>query len=217
VGGLPALTRMTRLLYEKLLPADDLLAAPFADLSPGAPEREAAWLAEAFGGPHQDGATALAARELSPAERARWVTLAARAADEARLPDDPPFRAAFTGFLEWVSRAAADSVADAPRWDWSAGGGPDVSEETADASQPSITLPAPDETVGFEAHVRPLFRERDRMSMLFAFDLWSRADVQRNAAEILERLRGGTMPCDGAWPDSWTEVFRRWADAGFQP
>jgi len=71
--------------------------------------------------------------------------------------------------------------------------------------------------VGFEAHVRPLFRERDRMSMLFAFDLWSRADVQRHAAEILERLRNGTMPCDGAWPDSWTEVFRRWADAGFQP
>jgi len=216
-GGLPALTRMTRLLYEKLLPADDLLAAPFADLSPGAPEREASWLAEAFGGPHQDGATVLAGRDLSPGQRARWVTLAAQAADEARLPDDPPFRAAFTGFLEWVSRAPAGSVADVPRWDWSAGGGPATSEETADVSQPSVTLPAPDETVGFEAHVRPLFRERDRTSMLFAFDLWSLADVQRNAAEILERLRNGTMPCDGAWPDAWTEVFRRWTESGFQP
>jgi CDGSH-type Zn-finger protein/truncated hemoglobin YjbI len=216
-GGLPALTRMTRLLYEKLLPADDLLAAPFADLSPGAPEREASWLAEAFGGPHQDGATVLAGRDLSPGQRARWVTLAAQAADEARLPDDPPFRAAFTGFLEWVSRAPAGSVADVPRWDWSAGGGPATSEETADVSQPSVTLPAPDETVGFEAHVRPLFRERDRTSMLFAFDLWSLADVQRNAAEILERLRNGTMPCDGAWPDARTEVFRRWTESGFQP
>ncbi|HEX7165018.1 MAG TPA: CDGSH iron-sulfur domain-containing protein [Trebonia sp.] len=122
VGGLPALTRMTRMLYEKLLPADNLLAPTFAALPPGAPEREAAWLAEAFGGPRQDGATALAGRELSPAQRARWVMLAVQAADEARLPDDPPFRAALTGFLEWVSRSLAGSVEDAPRWDWSPGG-----------------------------------------------------------------------------------------------
>jgi CDGSH-type Zn-finger protein len=216
-GGLPALTRMTRTLYEKLLPADDLLASAFAELPPGASEREAAWLAEAFGGPQQDGATALAGRDLSPAERARWVTLAVQAADEARLPDDPPFRAAFIGFLEWVSRTPAGSVADAPRWDWSPGGRPDTSEEPADVSQPSIALPALDETVGFEAHIRPLFRERDRTSMLFAFDLSSRADVQQHAAEILERLRNGTMPCDGAWPESWTEVFGRWAESGFQP
>ncbi len=52
-GGLPALTRMTRMLYENLLPADDLLAKEFADLPPGAPQREAAWLAEAFGGPRE--------------------------------------------------------------------------------------------------------------------------------------------------------------------
>ena len=216
VRGLPALTRMTRILYQKLLPADDLLAAAFAKLPPEAPEREAAWLAEAFGGPQTDGATALADRNLSAAQRARWVTLAVQAADEACLPDDPPFRAAFTGFLEWVSRTPADSVADTPRWDWSPGGRPDTSEKPADVSQPSITLPAPDETVGFEAHIRPLFRERDRTSMRFAFDLWSRADVQQHAAEILERLRNGTMPCDGAWPESWTEVFGRWAESGCQ-
>jgi CDGSH-type Zn-finger protein/truncated hemoglobin YjbI len=217
VGGLPTLTRMTRILYEKLLPADDLLASAFTELPPGTPEREAAWLAQAFGGPRQDGATALAGCDLSPGQRARWVMLAVQAADEARLPDDPPFRAAFTGFLEWVSRSPAGSVADAPRWDWSPGGEPDTSEEPADASQPSVTLPGPDETVRFEAHIRPLFRERDRTSMRFAFDLWSRDDVQQHAAEILERLRNGTMPCDGAWPQSWTEVFARWAESGFQP
>ncbi|HEX6454748.1 MAG TPA: CDGSH iron-sulfur domain-containing protein, partial [Trebonia sp.] len=217
VGGLPALTRMTGMLYDKLLPADDLLASAFADLPPGAPEREAAWLAEAFGGPQQDGATALADRDLSPAQRARWAMLADQAADEARLPDDPPFRAALTGFLEWVSRTPAGSVADAPRWDWSPGGPPDTSEEPADPSQPSVTLPGPDETVSFEAHIRPLFRERDRTSMRFAFDLWSRDDVQQHAAEILERLRNGTMPCDGAWAQSWTEVFARWTESGCQP
>lgn len=216
-GGLPALTRMTGILYGKLLPADDLLASAFADLPPEAAEREAAWLAGAFGGPRQDGAAALAGRDLSPAQRARWATLAVQAADEARLPDDPPFRAALAGFLEWVSRAPAGSVADAPRWDWSPGGQPDTPGEPAGVSQLSVTLPGPDEPVGFEAHIRPLFRERDRTSMLFAFDLWSRADVQQHAAEILQRLRNGTMPCDGAWPESWTEVFGRWRESGSQP
>jgi CDGSH-type Zn-finger protein/truncated hemoglobin YjbI len=216
-GGLPALTRMTRMLYEKLLPADDALAPAFADLPEGAPEHEAAWLAEALGGPRQGGVTALAGRDLSPADRARWLTLAIRSADEARLPDDPAFRAALTSFLAWVSRSPAGSLADAPRWGWSPGGQPDTSEQPAGDAPPSITLPAPDETVGFEAHVRPLFRERDRASMRFAFDLWSGADVRHHATEILERLRNGTMPCDGAWPPAWTEVFERWAGSGFQP
>ena len=84
-------------------------------------------------------------------------------------------------------------------------------------AQPEVTLPGPDETVGFEAHIRPLFRERDRTSMRFAFDLWSRDDVRQHATEILERLRNGSMPCDGAWPASWTEVFARWTESGFQP
>jgi hypothetical protein len=48
--------------------------------------------------------------------------------------------------------------------------------------------------VSFEAHVKPLFRSRDRQSMRFAFDLWSPADVQAHAADILSRLDNGTMP-----------------------
>jgi hypothetical protein len=31
-------------------------------------------------------------------------------------------------------------------------------------------LPGPDEVVGFAAHIRPLFRDRDRRSMRFDFD-----------------------------------------------
>ena len=50
-GGLPALTRMTRLLYEKHVPADDLLAPVFAAMTPELPQREAATFAAAFGGP----------------------------------------------------------------------------------------------------------------------------------------------------------------------
>jgi len=218
-GGLPALTRMTRVLFETLIPADDLLAPAFADLPPGAPQREAAWLAEAFGGPARGGATALAGRDLTPAQRARWAALAVRAAEVAGLPDDPAFRAALTGFLGFVSRGPAGSAGDPPSWDWGPGGRPDVSQsqEQDGAAQPSVTLPGPDDPVGFEAHIRPLFREHDRTSMRFAFDLWSRDDVRQHATEILGRLRDGTMPCDGAWPQSWTEVFARWTESGFQP
>ena len=145
------------------------------------------------------------------------MALAVQAAGEARLPDDPSFRAALVGFLEWASRGSAGAAADVPRWDWGPGGPPAESQEPADVAQPEITLPGPQEPVRFEAHIRPLFRERDRTSMRFAFDLWSRDGVERHAAEILQRLRNGTMPCDAAWPRSWTEVFARWAESGFQP
>lgn len=53
--------------------------------------------------------------------------------------------------------------------------------------------------------------------MIFAFDLWSPADVQAHATDILDRLRNGTMPCDGAWPQEKTDVFERWTESGFQP
>ena len=72
-------------------------------------------------------------------------------------------------------------------------------------------------TPSFEHDIKPLFRERDRKSMSFAFDLWSQADVQANADGILTRLRDGTMPCDGAWPPEQIDVFRRWTETGFQP
>ncbi|MGH2480871.1 MAG: antibiotic biosynthesis monooxygenase, partial [Ktedonobacteraceae bacterium] len=50
-GGLPALTRMTHLFYDKYVPADPLLQPLFAHMSPDHPERVAAWLGEVFGGP----------------------------------------------------------------------------------------------------------------------------------------------------------------------
>ena len=71
-----------------------------------------------------------------------------------------------------------------------------------------------DEPMHFEEDVKPLFRERDRDSMRFAFDLWSLDDVSTQANAILDRLEAGTMPCDGAWPAERVAVFRRWIDAG---
>jgi truncated hemoglobin YjbI len=213
-GGLPALRRLTRLLYEKHVPADDLLAPLFATMPPDQPLREAAVLAEAFGGPPAGGAGERP--EFTEDQRARWVALAVRAAGEAMLPADPEFRAALTSYLEWSSRAGQTAP---PAWDWGPAGPP--AEEPAPASSSDsteeVTLPGPGDTVSFAAHIKPLFREHDRKSMTFAFDLWSRDDVQAHAAEILERLANGTMPCDGTWPPERVEVFRRWSESGFTP
>jgi hypothetical protein len=71
--------------------------------------------------------------------------------------------------------------------------------------------------LSFERDVRPMFREKDRDSMLKRFDLWSRSDVQANQDAILERLRNGTMPCDGAWPPERVAVFQGWIASGSAP
>jgi hypothetical protein len=73
---------------------------------------------------------------------------------------------------------------------------------------------ATDEPISFDRHIKPLFREGDRQSMKWAFDLWSHDDVARNSDAILGRLRDGTMPCDGAWPDDQIAVFEDWVEAG---
>jgi hypothetical protein len=70
------------------------------------------------------------------------------------------------------------------------------------------------ETPGFDAQIKPLFREHDRDSMRRAFDLWDYDDVSTNANAILARLRNGSMPCDGAWPSDRVDLFQRWIDAG---
>ena len=70
------------------------------------------------------------------------------------------------------------------------------------------------EPVSFETDVKPMFRERDRSSMEFAFDLWSADDVSENADAILDRLKAGTMPCDGAWPQAQVDLFARWVAGG---
>ena len=43
---------------------------------------------------------------LSEAQRKQWMQLLLESADEVGLPDDPEFRSAFIGYLEWGSRLA---------------------------------------------------------------------------------------------------------------
>lgn len=69
-------------------------------------------------------------------------------------------------------------------------------------------------TPSFARDIQPLFREDDRASMEFAFDLWNYQDVRAHAEDILERLTEGTMPCDGEWPEEQIAQLRRWVEAG---
>jgi hypothetical protein len=73
------------------------------------------------------------------------------------------------------------------------------------------------EGVSFETDIKPLFREMDRQEMSWAYDLWSHAEVSRNADVILERLERGDMPCDGGWSPEQVALFRRWTEAGAPP
>jgi truncated hemoglobin YjbI len=224
---------MSRLLYEKHIPADPLLAPVFADMPPGQPRRLATWLAEALGGPAANGqygylrqVVGFTSEDFGEQQRARWVALATAAADETGLPADAGFRAALSSCAEWLSRAAlAESrpgpdgqAAPVPRWDWGPGGPPAAQPaQAAEGADTAAEVPGPDQPVSFAAHIKPLFRQRDRQSMSFAFDLWSCDDVRARAADILTRLQRGSMPCDGAWPAEKVEVFQRWTDTGMQP
>lgn len=73
------------------------------------------------------------------------------------------------------------------------------------------------EQTSFERDIRPLFREKDRQRMEWAFDLWRYEDVRDNADRILERLEEGDMPCDGAWERERIDRFRAWMDQGMPP
>jgi truncated hemoglobin YjbI len=223
VGGLPALTRMTRLFHEKHVPGDPLLAPLFANAPPSLPQQMAAYLGEVFGGPaapDQDEyprlLSALLTEGLDSERRGRWVTLLGRAAQESGLPAEPEFRAAFTSFIEWDIASPPDKPT--PRWDWGPSGPPSIkAPEASEDADRQVTLPEPGQPVSFAAHIKPLFRKKDRDSMSFALDLWSYEDVKSAAGDILERLGNGSMPCDGAWPKEQVDVFSRWTTTQMQP
>ena len=70
------------------------------------------------------------------------------------------------------------------------------------------------EPVSFDRDIKPLFRDRDRGAMKFFADLWSYEDVARESDAILERVRDGSMPCDGPWDDERIALFQQWIDGG---
>ena len=135
-GGRDAFRRLVDAFYDRV-ERDELLARLFPG---GVGEEHRAhvtdWWAEVFGGPatytdtHGGYAHMLAKHRglgITPEQRFRFASLMSLAADDAGLPDDPEFRAAFVGYLEWGTRLAlsnsqpgADVVTEAPvpRWGW---------------------------------------------------------------------------------------------------
>jgi hemoglobin len=136
VGGTVAIRRLIDAFYDRV-EADELLSPFF----PGGVSEEhrdhvSLWWSEVFGGPTEytrqlGGYETMLAHHrglgITPAQRLRFVTTMSQAADDAQLPADPEFRAAFVGYLEWGTRlAVANSQADAqpaphapvPRWGW---------------------------------------------------------------------------------------------------
>jgi hypothetical protein len=169
---------------------------------------------------------------LLPHRDAAWALLAERVDEAAvfcesvgpELAELAPVREALDDIARSLTAhipgrgVAAPAAEPVPSSDRGPAGPPaPVGTESAEREHLAVAPPGSGATASFEAHVKPLFRSRDRQSMLFAFDLWSPADVQAHAAEILSRLRSGTMPCDGAWPQEKTDLFQRWAESGFQP
>ena len=135
-GGSEAFRRLIDAFYDRV-EHDDLLGPLF----PGGVTEEhrahvTTWWIEVFGGP--DGYTSgLGGYErmlahhrglgITPDQRRRFAETMSRAADDAGLPDDPEFRAAFVGYVEWGTRLAlhnsgpaTDVVENAPvpRWGW---------------------------------------------------------------------------------------------------
>ena len=136
-GGLEAIRRLIDAFYDRV-EADELLSPFFPG---GVSERHrahvTAWWAEVLGGPstYSDelgGYRSMLAHHrdlgITPEQRHRFASTMSLAADDAALPDDPEFRAAIIGYLEWGTRLALhnsrpgadDIVEDAPvpRWGW---------------------------------------------------------------------------------------------------
>ena len=68
--------------------------------------------------------------------------------------------------------------------------------------------------LSFERDIKPMFRQKDRDSMMQAFDLFDYDDVVENAGAIVGSLRSGQMPCDGAWPAGQVDTLQQWIDQG---
>ena len=143
LGGIEALERLTTRFYERV-PDNPALAPIFAHMKAEHAKHVAAFLAEVLGGPAEYSAAhgghphmirQHLNRHLTQAQRREWVALLLDTADELRMPDDPEFRSALVGYLEWGSRlavlnsqegAVATEDAPMPKWGWGEVKGPYV-------------------------------------------------------------------------------------------
>ena len=114
MGGMEKFQELTDVFYEKVL-ADPILEPVFRHMAPTHQRHVANFIAEVFGGPavyteeggsHASMVQRHFGRHLTEQQRRRWVQLLIDTADEIHLPDDPEFRSAFVGYIEWGTRIA---------------------------------------------------------------------------------------------------------------
>lgn len=151
--------------------------------------------------------------DLLPHRGSAWALLEERVRDavsfaEAAAAQAPEDVAGALAPVQRALTAVGDALA-AHFADWGA-----TSRFAATPTPAPAAAAAADAPLSFERDIRPLFRERDRMAMRFAFDLWSVDDVRTHADAILARLDDGSMPCDGTWTAEQLATFGRWIAAG---
>jgi Ferritin-like/Planctomycete cytochrome C len=112
---------------------------------------------------------------------------------------------------------------------WIAAGAPDDEPPATLAGEPHPNPePAPPPAIAalqagagglsYARDIKVLFRAFDRASMRpFGIDLHDYQSVRSHAADILDRVGTGEMPCDGAWPSDRVERFRAWMNQDFPP
>jgi hemoglobin len=141
-GGPEAFERLTGRFYERV-PADPVLAPVFAHMSADHARHVAAFVTEVLGGAplyseaggsHAGMIARHLGRHLSEEQRRRWMALMLETADEVGLPNDPEFRSALVGYLEWGTRLAVINSGEGatapsestpmPHWNWGPPGGP---------------------------------------------------------------------------------------------
>lgn len=142
VGGEARIAALTQRFYQKV-PSDPMLAPVFAGMDPQHADHVAKFIAEVFGGatPYTDAGGSHRSmiarhlgRSLTEAQRQRWIALMLETADEIEVPDDPEFRSALVGYLEWGTRIAVINSQPGvkeptdnppmPSWGWGPPGGP---------------------------------------------------------------------------------------------
>lgn len=142
-GDMNTFETLFNTFYDKVL-QDDLLSDVFRNMSPEHRQHVAHFVAEVFGGDqlytHEDGGSHAKMIEhhigkmLTEEKRQRWVQLLLQTADEVGLKNDPEFRSAFVGYIEWGTRIAVinsqlteNPVAHEepmPKWGWGETCGP---------------------------------------------------------------------------------------------
>jgi hemoglobin len=143
LGGNEKLEQLTTAFYKKVL-ADELIGPVFKNMSPEHAKHVAHFIGEVFGGPTQyterdNGSHAKmvghhVGKMLTEPMRKRWIQLLLETADEIGLADDPEFRSAFVGYIEWGTRLAIlnsnttenpiKEDEPMPKWGWGETGGP---------------------------------------------------------------------------------------------